>query len=174
MYSLGDYADEVLLIQERLSTLGYLEAQPDGEFGAQTETAVKGFQKNNELEETGVVDEVTYNTPFSDEAVKMTESEEKVDDIEKANVNKPVVKTAAAAAATTPNTAVEKKSSEITTRSLAGVTNSVETQKNAKSTNYEFLLWLAIMIVVMLITFSIVFTIEKKKARKAARSRRFY
>ncbi len=47
-------------------------------------------------------------------------------------------------------------------------------QKNAKSTNYEFILWLGIMIVVMLITFSIVFTIEKKKQRKAASGKRFY
>ena len=53
-YSLGDFADEIALIQERLNTLGYLEAAPDGSFGSQTETAVKGFQKNNELVETGI------------------------------------------------------------------------------------------------------------------------
>ncbi len=178
-YSLGDYSDEIVTIQERLNTLGYLETQPDGEFGAQTETAVKSFQNMNELTETGVVDETTYNTLFSDEAVEMPVQEkaeedkaddEKADEKSAGSVNAPAVTTPS----TAPNTEVEKKTAQVSAKSLAGVTNSVDMQKNAKTTNYEFILWLGVMIVVMLITFAIVFTVEKKKQRKAAAGRRFY
>ena len=179
-YSLGDYADEVALIQERLNTLGYLEAQPDGEFGSQTETAVKDFQNVNELEETGIVDETTYTALFSDEAIESPADEAKAEtpDLTKGAVNTPKkVDTTPAAdvtPSTAPNTEIEKKTVQLTTKSLAGATNSVDMQKNAKTTNFEFILWLAIMIVVMLITFAIVFTVEKKKQKKAAASRRFY
>ena len=178
-YSLGDYSDEIVTIQERLNTLGYLETQPDGEFGAQTETAVKSFQNMNELIETGVVDETTYNTLFSDEAVEMPVQEkaeednaddEKADEKSAGSVNAPAVTTPS----TAPNTEVEKTTAQVSAKSLAGVTNSVDMQKNAKTTNYEFILWLGVMIVVMLITFAIVFTVEKKKQRKAAAGRRFY
>lgn len=174
-YSLGDTADEIALIQERLVDLGYLESTPDGEFGEKTETAVKGFQKVNELTETGIVDETTYNAIFSDEAIEMpaTEKKEESDD-ETEGVKANTPQAAAVAPSTAPNTEVEKKTVAVTSKSLAGVTNSVDLQKNAKSTNYEFILWLGIMIVVMLITFAIVFTVEKKKQRKAAQSRRFY
>lgn len=174
-YALGDYADEIVLIQERLSALGYLEATPDGEYGEQTETAVIGFQKVNDLVETGVVDEVTYETLFSDTAKENPEQANKalIPADQKARVNTPSAKTVTTPTAT-PNTEVEKKTAAVSSKSLAGVTNSVDTQKAAKSTNFEFILWLAIMIVVMLITFTVVFTIEKKKARKAAQARRFY
>ena len=176
-YSLGDTADEIALIQERLSELGYLEstATPDGEFGEKTETAVKGFQKVNALTETGIVDETTYNAIFSDEAIEMPVTEKKEEaENENEGVKANTPQAAAVAPSTAPNTEVEKKTVAVTSKSLAGVTNSVDLQKNAKTTNYEFILWLGIMIVVMLITFSIVFTIEKKKQRKAAQSRRFY
>lgn len=177
-YALGDFADEIALIQERLNTLGYLEATPDGSFGAQTETAVKDFQKNNELVETGVVDEVTYDTLFSEEAVEMPAAEIKTGaanvPAEQIKSETPAQNIPATTPATTPNTEVEKKTTAIASKSLANVTNSVDMQKNAKTTNFEFILWLAIMIVVMLITFTIVFTVEKKKQKAAARSRRFY
>ncbi len=175
-YSLGDYSEDIVLIQERLTTLGYLAETADGEFGAKTETAVKSFQTVNELTETGVVDETTYTTLFSDDAIqnpvditKEEKAEEKAEKADASKANTPVAKPT-----TAPNTEVEKKTAAVSTKSLAGVTNSVDMQKNAKSTNYEFILWLGIMIVVMLITFSIVFTIEKKKQRKAASGKRFY
>ena len=179
-YALGDYADEIALIQERLVTLGYLETQPDGAFGAKTETAVKDFQNVNQLVETGVVDETTYDAIFSDEAIEMP-VEETVEateapaaapaEVEKkeANLPKAVVTPSAA-----PNTEVEKKSAEVSTKSLVGVTNSVDMQKNAKANNYQFILWLGVMIVVLVITFTIVFMVEKKKQKKAASSKRFY
>ena len=186
-YSLGDFADEIVGIQERLVDLGYLSAEPDGEYGAQTETAVKDFQNNNKLMETGIVDEITYNTLFSEDAIEMpaaasTGSAQKTVSDKRNLVNSTPVQSNTAVTnpsktttpGTAPNTETEKKTSEITSKSLAGVTDNVDLQKNAKTTNYEFILWLAIMIVVMLITFAVVFTIEKKKARAAARSRRYY
>lgn len=176
-YSLGDYSDDIVTIQERLVTLGYLAAEPDGEFGAKTETAVKGFQTVNSLAETGVVDEATYTALFSDDAIQNpveateepTEAQEKPKAEAGQKVNTPSVNATSA-----PNTEVEKKTAAVSSKSLAGVTNSVGMQKSSKNTNYEFILWLGIMIVVMLITFAIVFTVEKKKQRKAAQSRRFY
>lgn len=175
-YSLGDYADEIATIQERLVTLGYLAAEPDGEFGTKTETAVKGFQTVNALTETGVVDEATYTALFSDDAIQnpVEATEAKTEDEKPKAASSQKVNAPDVTATAAPNTEIEKKTAAVSSKSLAGVTNSVGLQKNAKSTNYEFILWLGIMIVVMLITFSIVFTIEKKKQRKAAGSKRFY
>ena len=57
----GDKGDDVKKIQNQLITLGY-DLSPygaDGNFGAKTENAVKAFQKDNKLFETGIVDETT-------------------------------------------------------------------------------------------------------------------
>ena len=59
-YKLGDKDDEVKLLQERLFELGYLEQQyVTGYYGAITEAAVKKFQKNNQINQTGTVAELT-------------------------------------------------------------------------------------------------------------------
>lgn len=57
----GDKGDDVKKIQNQLITLGY-DLSPygaDGDFGAKTENAVKAFQKDNKLSETGIVDDTT-------------------------------------------------------------------------------------------------------------------
>jgi len=57
-------------IQDRLVELGYMtRAQVNtgyGTFGPQTETAIKQFQANNGIQQTGRVGEMTFRTLFSD------------------------------------------------------------------------------------------------------------
>ena len=62
----GDENDAVRVLQENLVKLGYdlgtygsAKNGVDGEFGSKTETAVKKFQKANDLEQTGTMNEAT-------------------------------------------------------------------------------------------------------------------
>ncbi|MBQ2954925.1 MAG: BspA family leucine-rich repeat surface protein [Clostridia bacterium] len=52
----GMSGDRVSIVQEALSHGGYLSGSVDGIFGSGTESAVKKFQKDARLDETGVVD----------------------------------------------------------------------------------------------------------------------
>ena len=169
----GDYSDEIAKVQERLIALGYLSGEADGEFGAMTEEAVKSFQTANGLEATGVIEQETYDLLFSNAAVKKaveepTEAEEKTSETT-AVANTP----AEGKTGSVPNTEVEVKTTELSAKSVAAVTDSPLFQRGSNGTNFEFILWLAIMIVVMLITFSIVYAVEKKKQRAAYHGRRF-
>ena len=69
----GDRSDEVGRVQARLKQLGYLFPDPDGVFGSSTQLALKYFQKKNGLLETGVADEYTQRTMFSETAVRAEE-----------------------------------------------------------------------------------------------------
>ncbi len=61
---------EVLRLQRRLHTLFYLGAgSVTGKYGDVTTAAVKQFQGNNRLAQTGVADEATLRELFSDRAV---------------------------------------------------------------------------------------------------------
>ncbi len=58
----GDEGDDVLFLQLRLESLQYYKGTADGKYGAETETAVREFQKDNEnrgLQVTGVADIAT-------------------------------------------------------------------------------------------------------------------
>lgn len=60
-------------VQNILIALGYLnDKSDDGIFGPNTEDAVKSFQKDNELVDTGEVDRVTYNLML-EKRVELTE-----------------------------------------------------------------------------------------------------
>ena len=58
--SKGSTGDTVKKIQEKLIELGFLADIADGQFGNNTEQAVKAFQEKNTLDITGIVDEQTY------------------------------------------------------------------------------------------------------------------
>ena len=182
-FSTGDYSDEVLKIQNRLVDLGYMSDGADGEYGTKTEVAVKGFQTANSLEATGVVEQTTYDKLFSDTAVAAVMNGEAAAEITggeaevKTGAEAPAVaqtsNDAPAKTAGAPNTQVEKTTSELSSKSVSAITDSPIFKRSANATNFQFILWLAIMIVVMLIAFAIVYAVEKKKQKAAYRARRF-
>lgn len=67
----GRRGDDVELIQQRLIALGYNcgNAGADGIFGASTYNAVLEFQRRNNLQQDGIVGQLTYTALFSDEAI---------------------------------------------------------------------------------------------------------
>ncbi len=60
----GDIGDNVKILQEKLKILGFYHPIITGSFGLSTEVGVKAFQREYNLEETGVVDEETWNLLF--------------------------------------------------------------------------------------------------------------
>lgn len=67
---LGSSGTEVLNIQNRLVELGYLDkiVSKDGFFGDRSVAALRLFQKNHKLPETGVIDETTKQKLFEDKS----------------------------------------------------------------------------------------------------------
>jgi len=57
----GAYNPEIYNIQKKLKELGYSPGPLDGIFGGGTYEALKKFQKNNKLPETGILDSKTNN-----------------------------------------------------------------------------------------------------------------
>ena len=58
----GAQGSEVVTLQTRLKKRGFLKGNVDGDFGKQTLTAVKAFQKRYGLEDDGVVGGATWRT----------------------------------------------------------------------------------------------------------------
>ena len=58
-YRLGDEADEIATIQTALKQLKLYTGEITGHYGAKTEAAVKAFQKDHGLSQSGTAD---YNT----------------------------------------------------------------------------------------------------------------
>lgn len=56
----GDQGQEVLDIQKRLVELNYPVSSLDGDFGGETETAIKKFQADKGLEVDGIIGNATY------------------------------------------------------------------------------------------------------------------
>ncbi len=70
------YEDSSVLVekaQTRLVLLGYLDDGMDGIFGAKTEAALKKFQKDEKLPETGRFDDTTLNRLYEQAAAKVAE-----------------------------------------------------------------------------------------------------
>ena len=66
----------VVFLQNRLIELGYLADSADGTFGANTETAVREFQKSNSLQPTGIADPETQARLYSDASTLVRASED--------------------------------------------------------------------------------------------------
>ena len=70
-----DYGTNVVLIQQRLVDLGYLNFRTTGTFGDMTKDAVQSFQRRNEITpRSGEIDEVTYQALFSKNIVRVSSS----------------------------------------------------------------------------------------------------
>lgn len=65
----GSQGNEVLNLQERLIDLGYAAGKGNGIYGAETTTALKMFQRYNNLEETGVASAYVQSCLFSPTAI---------------------------------------------------------------------------------------------------------
>lgn len=61
---------DILVLQDRLIELGYMQPPGDGFYGYWTKATVQEFQKRAGLEETGIADETTMNRLFADDAPK--------------------------------------------------------------------------------------------------------
>lgn len=69
----GDESDNVQALQEQLMDLGYLDLdEPTQKFGPATETAIKWFQRQAGMEQTGIADAVTLGAIFSGDAKPYT------------------------------------------------------------------------------------------------------
>ena len=64
----GDYGIEVERVQSRLAVLDFYYDTVTGEYGDSTATAMKGFQRRNGLQETGIADEESQSLLFSADA----------------------------------------------------------------------------------------------------------
>lgn len=159
-YKNGDFDEEIIKIQERLIKLEYLDSDADGSFGTDTEKAVKTFQGANGVTQSGEVDKLTYTLLFSEKA-KVNPHHEN----EKAKETTAEV-VAKQAPTRISNTEVELKTNELSSKALAGVSDSLGFKTDSNGNNFQFIFILGIMIVVMLITFAVVYAIEKKKMKK--------
>ena len=69
---LGSRGNDVLLIQHRLCQLGFYDGEENGIFTLETQRALLSFQRENGLDDTGIVDEETRDklglgqTPLSE------------------------------------------------------------------------------------------------------------
>ena len=75
----GSKGEKVKELQRRLKELGYYKNTIDGEYGSGTVTAVKAFQKKNDLTQTGTADAATLKKLNSSSAIGATDKEESSD-----------------------------------------------------------------------------------------------
>ena len=66
----GSSGIDVVRLQRRLNTLEYYYGALDGVYGNGTETALRNFQKRNELEQSGIAGDDTLELLFSEDALK--------------------------------------------------------------------------------------------------------
>lgn len=154
----GDFDEKVADVQERLITLEYLEGEADGSFGTATEKAVKTFQGANGITQSGEVDKFTYTVLFSDEAKVNPHHEEATQEVK--------VQKETQVATRIANTEADLKTNELSQKALSGVTDSLGFSADKNGNNFQFILLLAAMILVMTITFIIVYAREKKKMKR--------
>lgn len=179
LFKNGDFHEEIIKIQERLIELNYYEGTADGSFGSMTEEAIRDFQSANGIEVSGEANEYTMNVLFSDDAVKNTQVEE--DPTEKLEVvdselpesalnsTAKVVKDDEQAVATE----IALETNKLSQKALAGIADTMSFEADSNGNNFQFIFWLAVMIVVMSVTFAIVNAKEKKKYAKRSSSKYF-
>ena len=180
LFKNGDYHEEIVKIQERLIELSYYSGTADGSFGSMTEAAIIAFQANNGIEQSGEANEYTMNVLFSDNAVKNPDAieedpTEKLEVVESElpesalNANPTVIKADEEVVATE----IALETNKLSQKALAGIANTMSFESDSNGNNFQFIFWLAVMIVVMSVTFAIVNAKEKKKYGKRTSSKYF-
>lgn len=66
--SKGSKGEAVMKLQTRLTALGYMDSEIDGDYGTKTKTAVQLFQKDAGLEVTGIADAQTQERLYAPDA----------------------------------------------------------------------------------------------------------
>ncbi|MGI6238133.1 MAG: YfbK domain-containing protein [Christensenellales bacterium] len=64
----GDAGEDVRAMQQRLYELGYLTDEPNGSFDGETVAALTAFQLDNDLLASGILDEITFQMLFAEDA----------------------------------------------------------------------------------------------------------
>lgn len=67
---LGSQGEDVRKLQRRLKDLNYYSGSADGDFGTATETAVKAFQRRNNLTADGIAGKATTTRLYSNNALR--------------------------------------------------------------------------------------------------------
>ncbi len=180
LFKNGDFHEEIIKIQERLIELNYYSGTADGSFGSMTEEAIRAFQSKNGIEVSGEANEYTMNVLFSTDAVKNPEAVEE-DPTEKLEVvdselpesalnsNPNVIKAGEEVVATE----IALETTKLSQNALAGIADSMSFTADSNGNNFQFIFWLAVMIIVMSVTFAIVNAKEKKKYSKRSSSKYF-
>lgn len=200
VYRLGDSDDKVKEIQQRLTELGYYNGDVNGEFDDATLTAFDLFQGVNGVAQTGYADTFSQEVLFSIAAVSNpTPLEDKPEDTEEpttapteAEQTKSDVEATEDIKATesnkknadTANNGVNETTTDVvlhttkaSNKALQGLANNADfTKVETPDKNFTFIIWLAVMVVVMLISFVVIYIHEKKKvtARRARIKARRY
>ncbi len=178
-FSKGDYHEEILKIQERLIELSYYEGYADGSYGTITEEAIKVFQGAHGITQTGVADEFTIEMLYSENA---TANPIEDDPTEAPSVVESELPISAQIANTQPNntkateapaTEVVLETNKLSEKALAGIANTMSFEADSNGNNFQFIFWLAVMIIVMSITFAVISAVEKKKSGRRT-SREFF
>jgi hypothetical protein len=75
----GSQGPRVRRLQESLRSLGYLDDEPDGDFGPRTEDAVRDFQADNGLNDDGIVGTLTQDAIDGEIATALRHAERERD-----------------------------------------------------------------------------------------------
>jgi len=162
-----------------LISLSYYDGVADGSFGTMTEKAIKDFQGANGITQSGVADEFTLEMLFSNLAVEKTITDEPTEELEVVDSEipesalnaKPLVEKATEEAVATE---VAVETNKLSEKALAGISSTMSFESDANGNNFQFIFWLAVMIIVMSITFAVVHAVEKKKNGKKATSKKYF
>ena len=84
----GSKGEAVAKLQSRLIELGYLSGKADGDYGNATRSAVRSFQRRNDLEADGIAGPLTLARLYGGDAVPAPDHVEPVDVV---NVERPVL-----------------------------------------------------------------------------------
>ncbi len=187
-YSVGSQGDKVSAIQQKLTELGYYNAEVTGYFGEVTEQAVKDFQTVNGLEATGILDNDTYELLMSENAIANTVEEETEPETEDSAEDEQYEEEAdyepETEAVTEPVQQAEKvdsitdiaednlavaqkvvvKSNRLTKNALKSYDNDTADVAKSVQKNAGFIVWLLVVLAIAAVVTGVMFIMSKRNA----------